>query len=86
MTVSKEIIIEAPHGIHMRPATEFAKAAKAFESKVTITANGETVSAKSPVKTITLNLVKGTPIVLTCEGADEEKALEELSALINTLE
>ncbi|MFC6276654.1 HPr family phosphocarrier protein [Psittacicella hinzii] len=85
MTVSKEITIVAPHGIHMRPATTFAKAAKEFESKVTITA-GETVSAKSPVKIISLNLAKDTKIVLTCEGPDEEKALETLSALINTLE
>lgn len=86
MTVSKDIIIAAPHGLHMRPATIFAKAAKEFESSVTITAAGQTVSAKSPMKIIALNLAKDTPIVLTCEGADEEKALETLSALINTLE
>ncbi|RIY36766.1 HPr family phosphocarrier protein [Psittacicella gerlachiana] len=86
MTVSKDLTIVAPHGIHMRPATTFAKAAKEFESKVTITAAGETVSAKSPVKIISLNLANGTAITLTCDGPDEEKALEALSALINTLE
>lgn len=86
MTVSKDIVITAPHGIHMRPATAFAKAAKEFESKVTITAGGETVSAKSPVKIISLNLAKDTQITLACDGPDEEKALETLASLINTLE
>ncbi|RIY32502.1 hypothetical protein CJP74_04450 [Psittacicella melopsittaci] len=86
MTVSKDLTIVAPHGIHMRPATTLAKAAKEFESKVTLTANGETVSAKSALKVISLNLEHGKAFTLTCDGPDEEKALETLSALMDTLE
>lgn len=86
MSISKEITIEAPHGLHMRPATEFAKVAKEYTSKVTFTANGETVSAKSPIKVISLNLTKGSVVTLTCDGEDEAAAMERLSALINTLE
>lgn len=86
MSISQEITIEAPHGMHMRPASEFAKVAKEFKSKVTFTSGEETVSAKSPLKIISLNLSKGSKVVLTCDGEDEAAAMEKLAALINTLE
>lgn len=88
MAVSKEVTIVAPHGIHMRPATEFAQAAKKYdkELKVTFTAGEQTVSAKSPVKIIGLNLTKGSVVTLTCDGPQEAEALEALAALLDTLE
>ncbi|MBE2893516.1 phosphocarrier protein Hpr [Pasteurellaceae bacterium TAE3-ERU1] len=83
---SKDVTITAPNGLHTRPAAQFVKEAKAFESKIEVTSNGKSASAKSLFKLQTLGLVQGTTITISAEGADEEKAVEHLVALIPTLE
>lgn len=86
MAISKEITIVAPHGIHMRPASEFAKLVKTFDCKTTVTFNGTEISAKSPIKMTSLGLAKGSVITLTCDGADEEKAVAELEAFLDKVD
>lgn len=83
---SKDVEITAENGLHVRPAAEFVKQAKAFTSNITITSNGKSASAKSLFKLQTLGLTKGTVITISAEGEDEQKAVDHLVALIPTLE
>lgn len=83
---SKDVEITAENGLHVRPAAEFVKQAKAFTSSITITSNGKSASAKSLFKLQTLGLTKGTVITISAEGEDEQKAVDHLVALIPTLE
>ncbi len=83
---SKEVEIIAPEGLHVRPAAELVKAAKAFSSKITIVSGEKSASAKSLFKLQTLALTKGTVITVQAEGEDEVTAVDSLVSLIPTLE
>ena len=44
----------------------------------------EVVDAKSILTVLTLGAVKGTSVVLTADGADEDAAIEALSQFLTT--
>ncbi len=82
----KEVTLTAPNGLHTRPAARFAKEAKAFQSEITVTAQGKSASAKSLFKLQTLGLTQGMAITLSAEGEDEQRAVEHLARLLTELE
>ena len=75
-------VITDPEGIHARPAGEFVKAAKAFESSVKIAKDGKQVDAKRIFGVMGLAAKQGHEIIITVEGADEDKAAAELEAFL----
>ena len=72
------VVITNESGLHARPATAFTQLAAKFASKVTVVANGKTANAKSILTILTLGATKGTSVVLTADGVDEEAALATL--------
>ena len=66
--ISKEVVIDNQVGLHARPAT--------FEER--------RVNAKSLLGVLSLGIVKGTAVKIIADGADEEAAIETLSALIDS--
>ncbi|WP_029684760.1 phosphocarrier protein Hpr [Tatumella saanichensis] len=82
----QEVTITAPNGLHTRPAAQFVKEAKGFQSDITVTSNGKSASAKSLFKLQTLGLTQGTVITLSAEGEDEQQAIEQLVRLLAELE
>lgn len=82
----QDITITAPNGLHTRPAAQFVKEAKAFNSEITVSSNGKSASAKSLFKLQTLGLTQGTLITISAEGDDEQQAVEHLVKLIPELE
>ncbi|AJA43950.1 phosphocarrier protein Hpr [Frischella perrara] len=82
----QDVTITAPNGLHTRPAAQFVKEAKAFNSEITVTANGKTASAKSLFKLQTLGLTEGTVITILADGEDEKEAVDHLVKLIPELE
>lgn len=81
----QKVVITAPNGLHTRPAALFVKEAKSFESAISVEVGDKAASAKSLFKLQTLGLVQGTEINIKAEGADEQKAVEALTALMATL-
>lgn len=83
--MTKEIFtIENSMGIHARPASVFVKTAGGFKSKIELTAKGRTIDAKSIIMVMSLGLSKDTEVVITADGPDEKKAVEELVALVRS--
>ena len=82
----KTVVIIAPNGLHTRPAAQFVKESKSFESDIIVEVGEKSANAKSLFKLQTLGLVQGTEINIKAEGSDEEKAVETLVALIPTLD
>ncbi|MBT0727679.1 phosphocarrier protein Hpr [Rosenbergiella australiborealis] len=82
----QEVTITAPNGLHTRPAAQFVKEAKTFQSEITVTSQGKTASGKSLFKLQTLGLTQGTVITLSAEGEDEQQAIEHLVKLMAELE
>ena len=83
--VSKSVVIENETGMHTRPANEFVKEVKKYESVVTLEANGKTAKAKSLLKILSLGIKCGTEVIINAEGADETAAAEELTAFLKDL-
>ena len=84
----KETTVKNSTGLHARPASDFVKAAKEFESKIKIMRSGsdedEAVNAKSIVMLLSLGVGKGEKIVVSATGYDEEKAVDTLVELIDS--
>ncbi|WP_413702397.1 HPr family phosphocarrier protein [Psychromonas sp. KJ10-10] len=74
------------NGYRTRPATQFVKTAKTFASDISIEVGAKSASAKSLFKLQTLGLVQGTSVNIKAEGEDEQKAVDELVAVMATLE
>ena len=65
--------ITDPVGIHARPAGLLAKAAKALDSKITITNSaGKAAEAKKLMAVMGLGVKTGETVTFTIEGGDEE--------------
>ena len=69
---SIDITIQDKEGLHARPAGILSKAAKGFESKVTMTKNGKVADMKK------IFAVMG---LAAADGPDEDAAIEELTKL-----
>lgn len=71
-------------GIHARPAGELVKEVKKYESKITITSKekDKTVGADKLMMVMSLGVKKGTTVVITAEGADEDAAIEGIEQFL----
>ena len=84
MSATATTTIENQTGIHARPASVFVQKASSFKSKIQIQAKGKTVDAKSILMIMSMGLSKGTEVTLIADGPDEEEAVKELKALIDS--
>lgn len=77
-----KMIITNQQGLHARPASLFTKKCASFNSKIRIIANGKSYDAKSILQILSAGISCGTEIELSCEGADEEIAFEQISEML----
>ena len=79
---SRTVIVANALGLHARAAARFVHAATAFSAQVRVTSDGRTVDGKSIMGILLLAAARGTPLIITTEGDDEETALAALCALV----
>ena len=70
-------------GMHARPAAMFVSHASKFSSEVWIEKNGLRVNGKSIMGVMMLAAEKGSELVISAEGDDEQRAVEDLVDLIH---
>lgn len=80
--VSKKVTVVDDTGLHLRPAGILCKEAGKYVCKIEIKTQKGIANAKSILSVLGACVKKDTEIELICDGEDEEKALEELSELI----
>jgi phosphocarrier protein len=80
---SKEVTVQSQVGLHARPATFFIQKANEFVSNVWIEKEERKVNAKSLLGVLSLGIAKGTSVILSAEGSDEQEAVEALSELVS---
>src|SRR6266513_6057570 len=80
--VTRELVVRNKLGIHARPAAMFVKTANRFECDVFVEKDGEKVNGKSIMGLMMLAAGPGSKLIVTCEGDDGPKALDEIEALI----
>lgn len=81
---SKEVTVQSQVGLHARPATFFIQKANEFSSNIWIEKEERRVNAKSLLGVLSLGIAKGTAIVLSAEGADEQEAIDALAELVSS--
>lgn len=84
--LSKEIVIRNPSGLHARPAAMFVQIASKYNSKITVSKDGEKVNGKSIMGILTLGAEHKSVVILEVEGDDAELAIKDLEAILNSEE
>ena len=75
-------VINAPLGLHARPAGMLVTACAGYASAVTITAPTGKADAKRLMAVMRLAAKQGMELTVSVDGADEEKAAAELKAFL----
>ncbi len=83
ITVSADVVIPNPAGLHARPAAVLASVARSYSSVVTLARDGKTSKASSITGLLGLGTTLGCTVTVTAHGADAEKAL---AAVIEAIE
>jgi phosphocarrier protein len=69
-------------GLHARAASRLVNCASGYASEIRIVKGARSINAKSIMGVLTLAAAKGAELVIEAEGADQQQALEALTALI----
>lgn len=80
---NRQIEIINKLGLHARAAAKFVQTTSRFASEINIHYNGKDVSGKSIMGVMMLAAGKGSEIIISAEGTDEEEALNSIESLIN---
>lgn len=78
----KQVTIINKLGLHARAAAKFVTLASSFSSEVDISKDGQTVNGKSIMGVMMLAASKGTSLVITTRGNDEDAAAVQLEELV----
>ncbi|WP_428033553.1 HPr family phosphocarrier protein [Amphritea sp.] len=81
--LEKQITIINKLGLHARAAAKLINVTSAFSSDIKITKDGRTVDGKSIMSVMMLAASKGTELVITTSGEDEQQAIDAIELLIN---
>ena len=65
-------------GVEARPVAVFVQVASQFDSSIYVEVGTKKVNAKSIMGMMTLGLDVGESVVVSADGADEEKAIAEI--------
>ena len=77
-----EVVLSNRLGLHARAAAKVVRAAKDFESSITLVGvNGTQADAKSILSILVLAAGKGTRLTLIADGPDEVNVIERLRRL-----
>ena len=80
--VEKEITIINRLGLHARPAAMFVRIASRHRCDIWVAKEDEEINGKSIMGLMMLAAGQGSKLLICCEGADAEKAIEEIEELI----
>ncbi len=79
--LTKQIEIINKLGLHARASSKLVQLANSFKSEIFIEKNGRKANAKSIMSLMMLAAARGSQIILTCEGEDEELASNAIAKL-----
>ncbi len=81
---SQPATIKCSEGLHARPADQFVRLAKRFQSAIEIELDGKLVDGKSIWSILTLAAAEGSELTICASGDDAEEAVEALIELIES--
>ena len=82
MSVTREVQIVNPLGLHARPAAQLVKLASQYASEVTLSRDGMPVNAKSIMGVMMLAAEQGATVSIAAHGPDAEAAVAAIAGLV----
>ena len=76
--IQKKMTINISTGLEARPVAVFVQVASQFDSSIYVEVGTKKVNSKSIMGMMTLGLDVGEAVVVSADGADEEKAIAEI--------
>ena len=80
--LKKIVTVQIPNEQVDSAVTFFIKKDNEFSSRITVSRQGNTVNAKSLLGLLSMQLTKGTELLLEAEGSDEAEALDALEKIM----
>ncbi len=81
--IERKVKIVNNAGLHTRPAATIVKLAAKFKSEFFISKDGLNINGKSIIGVMTLAAEKGSELMLTFDGEDENEAAETIIDYFN---
>lgn len=79
----RTVTIELTKGLEARPIAMLVQLASSYESKIYVQSDDRKVNAKSIMGMMTLDLPVGEQVVVTADGVDEEKAINDIEKYLS---
>ncbi|MGH7776692.1 MAG: HPr family phosphocarrier protein [Candidatus Dormibacterales bacterium] len=83
-----EVVVAHEHGLHLRPAADFVRAASDFASDIRVAdltrAPQRTASARSLLQITALGIDRGHTVRIAALGEDAEEAVAALARLVES--
>lgn len=79
----RQVVINDPLGLHLRPAAKLVVLAKSFRSDILVVCRANTANAKSILDLVTLAADCGTTLEIVAQGPDAEEAVTALADMIS---
>ena len=80
---SESVMVKNKTGLHARPASIFVQAATKFKSDILVRKGDNTVSSKSIVSLLSLQINCESVITISADGIDEKEAVTTLVELVD---
>lgn len=77
--ISKSITISIPTGLEARPVALLVQVASQYESRIYVEIEEKKVNAKSIMGMMSLGIAEGEDVTIIADGADEEKAVADIT-------
>ena len=84
--VEKQVVVKLKSGLQARQAALFVQEANRHSADVFLQKDEKKVNAKSIMGIMSLAIARGTSVILSAEGNDEQQALEKLAGIIENEE
>lgn len=80
-TVSREVVVGIPQGLHARPADLLAREARRWQSRIELVGASTRADGKSILELLTLAAEAGTRLVVEATGPDADEAVAAIGRL-----
>lgn len=80
----QSVTVKNQTGLHLRPAGILCRTAMLYKSHITLTYGDTTANAKSVLSVLGAGVKAGDEVVITCEGVDEQEAMDALVKLFES--
>ena len=81
--MKKSVVVKMQQDFEARPIANLVQVANRYESKIYLEHGDSRVNAKSIMGMMTLDLPVGEQVVVTADGVDEEKAVNDIEKYLS---